>query len=49
LKAEPVLPDKTGVEFELNSMGRNLIDVLDERVGDAGLKNGTVMIGYIED
>ncbi len=49
LKAEPALPDKAGVEFELNSMGRNLIDVLDESVGDAGLKNGTVMIGYIED
>lgn len=49
LKAEPALPDKAGVEFELNSMGRNLIDVLEESVGDAGLKNGTVMIGYIED
>ncbi|KAL4808452.1 putative UBX domain protein [Aspergillus unguis] len=49
LKAEPVLPDKAGVEFELNSMGRNLIDVLDMSVEAAGLKNGTVMIGYMEE
>ncbi|KAL4788224.1 hypothetical protein BJX76DRAFT_316700 [Aspergillus varians] len=49
LKAEPALPDKAGVEFELNSMGRNLIDALNMSVQDAGLKNGTVMIGYIED
>jgi hypothetical protein len=49
LKADPPLADKAGVEFELNSMGRNLIDVLDLSVEAAGLKNGTVMIGYIED
>ncbi|KKK17717.1 hypothetical protein P175DRAFT_0502647 [Aspergillus ochraceoroseus IBT 24754] len=49
LKADPPLADKAGVEFELNSMGRNLIDVLDLTVEAAGLKNGTVMIGYIED
>ncbi|KAL2828773.1 hypothetical protein BDW59DRAFT_143008 [Aspergillus cavernicola] len=48
LKADPPLPDKAGVEFELNSMGRNLIEVLDISVESAGLKNGTVMIGYIE-
>jgi hypothetical protein len=49
LKADPPLADKAGVEFELNSMGRNLIDVLDLSVEAAGLKNGTVMIGYIEE
>lgn len=49
LKADPPLPDKAGVEFELNAMGRNLIDSLDTSVEDAGLKNGTVMIGYLED
>ncbi|KAL2807849.1 hypothetical protein BJX63DRAFT_410969 [Aspergillus granulosus] len=49
LKADPPLADKAGVEFELNSMGRNLIDDLDMSVEAAGLKNGTVMIGYIED
>ncbi|KAL4908127.1 hypothetical protein BDW74DRAFT_146897 [Aspergillus multicolor] len=48
LKAEPVLEEKAGLEFELNAMGRNLIDALDASVGDAGLKNGTIMIGYIE-
>ncbi|KAL4881385.1 hypothetical protein BJY04DRAFT_207501 [Aspergillus karnatakaensis] len=48
LKADPPLPDKAGVEFELNSMGRNLIDVIDQSVEAAGLKNGTVMIGFIE-
>ncbi|CBF81425.1 hypothetical protein AN5675.2 [Aspergillus nidulans FGSC A4] len=49
LKAEPVLKEKAGVEFELNAMGRNLIDALDQSVEAAGLKNGTIMIGYIED
>ncbi|KAA8642109.1 hypothetical protein EYZ11_001191 [Aspergillus tanneri] len=49
LKAEPPLAEKSGVEFELNSMGRNLIDALGMSVEDAGLKNGTVMIGYLED
>lgn len=49
LKADPPLEDKVGVEFELNAMGRNLIDLLDTNIEDAGLKNGTVMIGYIED
>jgi hypothetical protein len=49
LKADPPLADKAGVEFELNSMGRNLIDVLDLSIEAAGLKNGTVMIGYIEE
>lgn len=49
LKAEPALPEKAGVEFELNSMGRNLIDILDTSVEEAGLKNGTVMIGYVEE
>ncbi|KAL4865983.1 hypothetical protein BDV12DRAFT_173667 [Aspergillus spectabilis] len=48
LKADPPLPDKAGVEFELNSMGRNLIDVVNLSVEAAGLKNGTVMIGFIE-
>ncbi|GCB27157.1 UBX domain-containing protein 5 [Aspergillus awamori] len=49
LKADPPLADKAGVEFELNAMGRNLIDSLDQTVADAGLKNGTVMIGYVEE
>lgn len=49
LKADPPLEDKAGLEFELNAMGRNLIDQLDTNVADAGLTNGTVMIGYHED
>lgn len=49
LKAEPPLEGKAGVDFELNAMGQNLIHQLDANVADAGLKNGTVMIGYHED
>lgn len=49
LKADPPLEDKVGVEFELNAMGRNLIDYLATSIEDAGLKNGTVMIGFLED
>lgn len=49
LKAAPPLEDKAGVEFELNAMGQNLIDSLTTSIQDAGLKNGTVMIGYLED
>ncbi|KGO40940.1 Uncharacterized protein PEXP_087230 [Penicillium expansum] len=49
LKADPPLEDKAGVEFDLNSMGRNLIDQLSTSIADAGLKNGTVMIGYLEE
>ncbi|KAJ5902294.1 UBX domain protein [Penicillium taxi] len=48
LKAEP-LEDKAGVAFELNAMGRNLMDKLSTSIEDAGLKNGTVMIGFLED
>ncbi|KAL1846701.1 UBX domain protein Ubx2 [Paecilomyces lecythidis] len=49
LKADPPLKEKAGVEFELNAMGQNLIEQLDTTIADAGLKNGTVMIQYIED
>ncbi|EPS25906.1 hypothetical protein POX_c04282 [Penicillium oxalicum] len=49
LKANPPLEDKAGIEFELNAMGQNLIDSLATSIQDAGLKNGTVMIGYLED
>lgn len=49
LKANPPLEDKAGVEFDLNAMGRNLIDHLSTSIEDAGLKNGTVMIGYLEE
>jgi hypothetical protein len=48
LKADP-LEGKEGVEFDLKGMGKNLIEYLDETIEDAGLKNGTVMVEFIED
>ncbi|KAF2142128.1 uncharacterized protein K452DRAFT_270884 [Aplosporella prunicola CBS 121167] len=47
LKASP-LEGKEGVEFELSFMGKNLIDLLDQSIEQAGLKNGTVMVEHIE-
>lgn len=47
LKSEP-LEGKAGADFELISMGKNLIDVRQESVADAGLKNGTVMVEFVE-
>lgn len=46
LKAEP-LPGKGGQDFELVSMGKNLIESLDTSIQDAGLKNGTVMVEFV--
>lgn len=50
LKAEP-LEGREGVEFELKKMpqGQDLIDCLDTTVEESGLKQGTVMIEFIED
>lgn len=48
LKAEP-LEGQSGVEFELKSVGKNLIEHLDESIEEAGLKNATVMVEYIEE
>lgn len=48
LKAEPI-QDKEGKDFELKSMGKDLIEDLDSTVADAGLKNGTVMVEYLEE
>lgn len=47
LKASP-LERKEGVEFELIFMQKNLADMLDDTIEQAGLKNGTVMIEFIE-
>lgn len=49
LKNDPPLEDKAGVEFDLNAMGTNLIEHLGSTIQDAGLKNGTVNIGYLDD
>jgi len=48
LKADP-LEGKAGVQFDLKGMGKDLIEYLDETIEDAGLKNGTVMVEFIED
>ena len=47
LKASP-LEGKEDSGFELISMGKNLIDVLDTSIEQAGLKNGTVMVEFLE-
>jgi len=47
LKAEP-LEGKEGMDFELVSMGKNLIDSRHESIEAAGLKNGTVMVEFVE-
>ncbi|KAL6250342.1 UBX domain protein Ubx2 [Rhinocladiella similis] len=47
LKAEP-LEGREGKDFELVSMGRNLIDFRQETIEAAGLKNGTVMVEFVE-
>ena len=48
LKADP-LEGKVGVAFDLKGMGKDLIGYLDETIEDAGLKNGTVMVEFLED
>ncbi|KAI9849046.1 MAG: hypothetical protein M1838_000300 [Thelocarpon superellum] len=47
LKAEP-LEGKAGIEFELVCMGKNLLEHIDETIEQAGLKNQTVMIEFLE-
>ncbi|OBW64049.1 MAG: Uncharacterized protein AUREO_058840 [Aureobasidium pullulans] len=47
LKAAPI-EGKQDVDFELVFMGRNLIDALDQTIEEAGLKNGSVMIEFLE-
>ncbi|KAI2619280.1 hypothetical protein GGR54DRAFT_604160 [Hypoxylon sp. NC1633] len=50
LKAEP-LEGKDGVPFELKAMpaGQDLIEDLDKSIEESGLKQGTVMVEYIEE
>ena len=47
LKAQPI-NDKAGVEFDLVSMGKNLLDSRQQTIEEAGLKNGTVMVEFAE-
>ena len=46
-KASP-LEGKEGLEFELVFMQKNLIDLLDSTIEQAGLKNGSVMVEFVE-
>jgi len=45
LKASPI-EGKEGLEFELVFMGKNLIERVDEAIGEVGLRNGTVMVEF---
>ncbi|KAK0346048.1 UBX domain protein Ubx2 [Friedmanniomyces endolithicus] len=47
LKAEPPFEGKGGEGFELISMGKNLIGALEVAIGEAGLRNGTVMVEFV--
>lgn len=47
LKSSP-LEGKAGVEFELIFMQKNLIEVLDDTIDQAGLRNGTVMVELLQ-
>ena len=47
LKSSP-LEGKEGAEFELIFMQKNLIGILDDTIEQAGLKNGTVMVEFID-
>lgn len=48
LKADP-LEGKAGIPFDLKGMGKDLSEHMDETIEQAGLKNGTVMVEYLED
>ncbi|KAI4261065.1 MAG: hypothetical protein L6R42_003730 [Xanthoria sp. 1 TBL-2021] len=48
LKASP-LEGKKGVEFELIFMQKNLMSALEESIEQAGLKNATVMVEFLEE
>lgn len=47
LKANP-LEGREGIEFELVFMQKNLMGVLEDSIEQAGLKNGTVMVEFLE-
>lgn len=47
LKSSP-LDGKDGVEFELIFMQKNLMEVLDNSIEQAGLQNGTVMVEFLQ-
>lgn len=50
LKAEPLHENKADIEFELKTspQGKNLLEMLDQSIAEAGLKQGTVMVEYLD-
>jgi len=48
LKAEPI-SGKEGIPFELKDRGKDLMEHLDQTIEEAGLKQSTVMVEYLED
>ncbi|KAL8661835.1 MAG: hypothetical protein Q9202_005261 [Teloschistes flavicans] len=48
LKASPI-EGREGVDFELVFMQKNLISTLEDSIEQAGLKNGTVMVEFLEE
>lgn len=48
LKAEP-LEGREGKEFELVAMGKNLMEGRNQTIEEAGLKNGTIMVEFIDE
>ena len=49
LKAEPLEGYPAGAAFDLKSMGKDLTESLDQTIEEAGLKNSTVMVEYLEE
>jgi len=47
LKASPI-EGKEGAEFELVSMGKNLMEQRDQTIEQAGLKNASVMVEFLD-
>jgi hypothetical protein len=48
LKAEPI-EGKDGIPFELKDRGKDLIEHLDQTIAEAGLKQSTVMVEFLEE
>ncbi|KIW01768.1 uncharacterized protein PV09_06940 [Verruconis gallopava] len=49
LKASPPSPEQAGKTFDLMFMGKNLLESLDESIEEAGLKNASVNIEWIDE
>lgn len=49
LKAAPLVPGKEGVPFDLFLMGKSLIDSVDQTILEAGLRNSSINVEFLED